>query len=49
MEWQPASRRPLPEPWPRPKLGAALLRGFANRCPVCGGGAVFNGFLRVVE
>lgn len=49
MEWQPASRRAAPAPWPRPALGAALLRGAWNRCPVCGEGRLFAGFLRVVD
>ena len=33
----------------RPKLGTALLRGLANRCPNCGQAHVFNGYLRVVR
>lgn len=45
--WQPASRRVPAEPWPRPALGQALGRGLRNRCPVCGQGRIFAGFLRV--
>lgn len=32
----------------RPALGVALRRGLANRCPVCGHGRVFQGFLKLV-
>jgi uncharacterized protein (DUF983 family) len=49
MEWQPAGRRPPAELWPRPPLGLAMRRGLMNRCPVCGEGKLFNGFLRVTE
>ncbi|MCC7281259.1 MAG: DUF983 domain-containing protein [Acetobacteraceae bacterium] len=49
MEWQPARSRPTEELWQRPKLGAALARGIANRCPACGQGRLFAGFLRIVE
>ncbi len=35
--------------WPRPPLGLALRRGLFNRCPICGQGKVFRGFLRVVD
>jgi uncharacterized protein (DUF983 family) len=31
-----------------PPLGVALRRGVANRCPFCGVGKVFAGFLKVV-
>jgi uncharacterized protein (DUF983 family) len=49
MEWQPASRRAAADLWPRPTLGVAMLRGLKNRCPVCGVGKLFRGFLRVVD
>lgn len=49
MEWQPASRRAPAAPWPSPPLGTALARGVKNRCPVCGEGRLFAGFLRVVD
>jgi uncharacterized protein (DUF983 family) len=49
MEWQPASRRPVDELWVRPKLGIAMRRGLMNRCPVCGKGRLFAGFLRVAD
>jgi uncharacterized protein (DUF983 family) len=47
MEWQPASRRPVAELWPQPKFGQAILRGLRGRCPICGVGAIFRGYLRV--
>jgi uncharacterized protein (DUF983 family) len=31
-----------------PPLGTAVLRGLRNRCPACGEGQVFQGYLRVV-
>ncbi len=40
-------RGPIP-PWQRPALGLAVRRGLANRCPVCGEGRVFRGFLKLV-
>ncbi|MFQ3622343.1 MAG: DUF983 domain-containing protein [Acetobacteraceae bacterium] len=32
-----------------PTLGAAVARGVANRCPACGQGRLFSGYLRVAE
>jgi uncharacterized protein (DUF983 family) len=46
--WQPDRSAPKP-PQDRPTLRAALWRGARNRCPVCGEGRVFQGYLRVVE
>ena len=43
--WQPAAAI---EPGPRPSMLAAIGRGLRNRCPVCGEGKVFAGYLRVV-
>ncbi len=31
----------------RPALGLAMRRGLMNRCPVCGQGRVFKGFLKL--
>lgn len=42
----PSDPAPLPRPMP---LGAALWRGARNRCPACGEGRVFNGYLRVAD
>ena len=44
-----AARPPTPKPpWPVPSLALALGRGFLGRCPACGKGRLFDGFLRVV-
>lgn len=34
--------------WPRPSLGRAVWRGASGRCPACGGGRLFAGWLRPV-
>jgi uncharacterized protein (DUF983 family) len=44
--WQP-DRTPERPPWPVPPLATALARGLMGRCPACGQGRLFNGFLRV--
>jgi len=46
--WEPdrSARQP---PTPITPLKTALWRGARNRCPVCGEGKVFNGYLRVVD
>ncbi len=46
-----AQTAPIPPvaAWPKPPLGQALWRGANNRCPICGQGRVFRGFLRVVD
>jgi len=36
-------------PWPVPRLGLALGRGFLGRCPACGNTPIFRGYLRVVD
>ena len=46
--WEPNRQAP-PSPYVIPPLGKAVWRGLWNRCPVCGEGKVFNGFLRVVD
>jgi uncharacterized protein (DUF983 family) len=47
IRWQPDRTTP-PSPWPVPSLLAAMSRGLRGRCPSCGKGRVFDGFLRVV-
>jgi uncharacterized protein (DUF983 family) len=47
IHWQP-DRTPQPPPWPVPSLLTALGRGLLGRCPACGKGRIFDGFLRVV-
>jgi uncharacterized protein (DUF983 family) len=46
IRWQP-DRTPPPPPWPVPSLLTALGRGLMGRCPACGKGRIFDGFLRV--
>ncbi len=47
VRWQP-DRTPRPPPWPVPSLFTAIGRGLMGRCPACGKGRIFDGFLRVV-
>ncbi len=47
IRWQPNRTVPTP-PWAVPSLAAAMARGCSGRCPSCGQGRLFNGFLRVV-
>ena len=47
MRWSPPPSTNAP-PYPLPPLGLAVRRGLANRCPVCGEGAIFAGYLKVV-
>ncbi|WP_424811219.1 DUF983 domain-containing protein [Roseococcus sp. YIM B11640] len=46
--WEPDRRSPA-SPYVIPPLKTALWRGVRNRCPICGEGKVFKGFLRVVD
>ena len=36
-------------PAAQPPFGTALARGAMGRCPVCGQGKLFNGYLRLVD
>jgi uncharacterized protein (DUF983 family) len=47
IRWQPDRTEPKPA-WPMPPLLTAMGRGLMGRCPSCGVGRVFDGFLRVV-
>jgi uncharacterized protein (DUF983 family) len=47
IRWQP-DRTTRPPPWPVPSLFTAIGRGLMGRCPACGKGRIFDGFLRVV-
>src|SRR3954469_21412756 len=47
IHWQP-DRAPKPSPWKVRSVVSAVGRGLTGRCPVCGKGRVFNGFLRIV-
>ena len=46
--WEPNRSTP-PNPWPMPTLVTAIGRGLRGRCPACGRGKIFSGFLRVAE
>ncbi len=39
---------PAVPPWPNPPLSTQIGRGLAGRCPACGEGKIFAGYLRVV-
>ena len=45
--WEPNRAVPA-NPWPMPTLPTAIGRGLRGRCPACGKGRIFNGFLTVV-
>ena len=45
--WQ-HERPSEPNPWPMPPLLTAIGRGLRGRCPACGKGRIFKGFLKVV-
>ena len=47
MRWEP-DRAAGVLPYTPPTFFTAVGRGIGNRCPVCGEGKVFKGFLRVV-
>lgn len=44
--WQPNRSTP-PNPWATPNLTTAIGRGLRGRCPACGEGKIFDGFLKV--
>ena len=46
VRWQPRSEAAAP--WARPGLVTALWRGLIGRCPCCGQGRLFHGWLRQV-
>jgi uncharacterized protein (DUF983 family) len=49
MRWEPDRSAPAPA-HPLPESGwVAIGRGARNRCPCCGQGRVFAGYLKVVE
>ncbi len=48
MPWEPDRAAEQPLPAAQPSFLTAVGRGIANRCPVCGEGKVFRGFLKVV-
>ncbi len=47
--WEPARSAPAHAITPATSAWTVIGRGMRNRCPVCGEGKVFNGYLRVVD
>jgi uncharacterized protein (DUF983 family) len=45
--WEP-DRTTQINPWPLPSLVTAIGRGLQGKCPACGKGRIFDGFLKVV-
>ncbi len=45
VRWTPRRTAPVVG-WARPGTVTAMARGFRGRCPACGGGRLFNGWLR---
>ena len=48
MRWEPDRAAQQPLSITPPPFFTAVGRGIRNRCPICGEGRVFRGFLRVV-
>lgn len=48
MRWEPDRAAPTLPHTPPSGFWEAVGRGARNRCPVCGQGRVFNGYLKVV-
>jgi uncharacterized protein (DUF983 family) len=48
MRWEPDRSAPALPYAPPDSFWTAVRRGMRNRCPVCGGGRVFDGYLTVV-
>jgi uncharacterized protein (DUF983 family) len=44
--WEPDRSTPL-NAWPMPTMSTAIGRGLLGRCPACGKGRIFTGFLTV--
>ena len=44
--WEPDRSTPA-NAWPMPTFITAIGRGLLGRCPACGKGKIFNGFLKV--
>jgi len=44
----PADTTAVRNVWPHPPMKTAILRGLKGRCPACGNGPIFNGYLKVI-
>ena len=49
MRWEPNRSAPALPYTPPSSFWTAVWRGARNRCPVCGEGRVFVGYLRIVD
>ena len=49
VRWQPHRGKVAELGQPLPPMPTALLRGLRGRCPACGQGRIFRGYLRVVD
>jgi uncharacterized protein (DUF983 family) len=49
MRWEPDRSAPALPYAPPDSFWTAVWRGARNRCPVCGEGRVFDGYLKVVK
>jgi uncharacterized protein (DUF983 family) len=49
MRWEPTHSAPALPYTPPASYWTALGRGARNRCPICGKGHIFAGYLRVVD
>ncbi|NKE45883.1 DUF983 domain-containing protein [Roseomonas frigidaquae] len=47
--WEPDRSAPADSTTPATSAWTMVSRGMRNRCPVCGEGKVFRGYLRVVD
>lgn len=47
--WEPTRSAPVESTAPATSAWTMIGRGMQNRCPACGEGKVFRGYLRVVE
>ncbi len=47
VRWQAEAEEAV-HPWPNPPMMTQIGRGLLGRCPACGVGKIFSGFLRVV-
>jgi uncharacterized protein (DUF983 family) len=48
VRWSSQSKAATVSGWAKPGLAVAMLRGLTGRCPCCGRGRLFTGWLRQV-
>lgn len=49
MRWEPVRSASVQSDTPPTSFWTSISRGARNRCPVCGEGKVFSGYLRVAD